>query len=432
MPALENNSSVDQCDKLNRTSFPTLWFNISTPDATAIPLIANQGVLNSFSSALALLTPAQLDTNMLLNPSMSSTFSLEKFLSGGGVTSASGNFTKLANVLLYSDPTGAYMTANGAPSRSYHSIVDTYFVEKIKPTPYTYSTSSNPKLTASMLWLTSDKIALQNGSTPTSILGTLIGNRFLLSEKEVYNPSDFDPNLAVPPANTESLMYLQSIANYNSASESTTAGGTTTTTITKDQQNRRTTLEARNLRFFGAWLAEYCYYRSRYNWLLKKYFQIYTTQPYVPPNITTNSTLAKLFAGAGSGPNQYTDATKAALPQSEYLRCLVYHLACLNTRMVDMRFLLGKISEYYSDVQTTIQAAVNSDTTLGSNKDLTDKLTILNDSAANVQNYITERDFRQGVMDYNLEKNRYANILLGLYAFLNILAVAVIVQINQS
>jgi len=426
MPAVENRSTVDQCDKLNKTSFPNLWFDTATPDATAIPLIAAGGVLNTFTSAISLLTPAQLDANILLNPSMTSTFSLEQFLAGGGVANASGDFRKLGNVLL------SVGVAQGTSSRTYQSIVDNYFVPKLGSTPYTYSTTSNPKLTASMLWVPSDSAALQNGSSATSILGTLIANRLLLSEREVYNPSDFDPNLALPPANTESLMYLQSIANYGNTATTTTAAGTTTTTITQDQQVRRTTLEARNLRFFGAWLAEYCYYRSRYNWLLKKYFQIYTTQPYAPPNITTNSTLAKLFAGPGSGPNQYTEATKSALPQSEYLRCLVYHLACLNTRMVDMRFLLGKISEYYSDVQTTIQAVVNSETTLGSNKNLTDKLTILNDSAANVQKYITERDFRQGVMDYNLEKNRYANILLGLYAFLNILAVAVIVQIKQS
>jgi hypothetical protein len=426
MPAVENRSTVDQCEKLNKTSFPNLWFDNATPDATAIPLIAAGGVLNTFSSAISQLSSTQLDANILLNPSMTSTFSLEQFLAGGGVTSASGDFRKLGNVLL------SVGVAQGTSSRTYQSIVDNYFVPKLGSTPYTYSTTSNPKLTASMLWVPSDSVALQNGSSATSILGTLIANRLLLSEKEVYNPSDFDPTLAIPAANTESLMYLQSIANYSAGATSTTAAGTTTTTITQDQQVRRTTLEARNLRFFGAWLAEYCYYRSRYNWLLKKYFQIYTTQPYAPPNITTNSTLAKIFAGPGSGPNQYTEVTKAALPQSEYLRCLVYHLACLNTRMVDMRFLLGKISEYYGDVQTTIQAAVNSDTTLGSNKDLTDKLTILNDSAANVQNYITERDFRQGVMDYNSEKNRYANILLGLYAFLNILAVAVIVQIRQS
>ena len=430
MPAVENNNTVDQCDKLNKTSFPNLWFDTGSPDDTAIPLIANQGVLKTFSSAISQLSLIDLDATILLNPSTKSAFSLEKFLSGGDVTSASGDFKKLGNVLL------SVGVSQGSSGRTYQSIVDNYFVPKLGSTPYTFSTTSSPKLTALMLWAPSDKMFLNNNNNgATSILGTLIANKLLLSEREIYNPSDFDPNLAVPPANTESLLYLQSIASNIPGASSTTAGGTTTTTLTENQKTRRTTLESRNLRFFGAWLAEYCYYRSRYNWLLKKYFQIYTTQSYVPPNLTTtNNTLAKLFAGEGSGPNQYSAAaaTKYALPQSEYLRCLVYHMACLNTRMVDMRLLLGKISEYYSEVQTTIQNAVNSEITLGSNKDLTDKITILNDSAANVQKYITERDFRQGVMDYNLEKNRYANILLGLYAFLNILAVAVIIQIKQS
>jgi hypothetical protein len=426
MPAVENMSTVNQCDKLNKTSFSNLWFDNATPDATAIPLIVAGGVLKTFSSAISQLTTTQLNSNILLNPSTTSTYSLEKFLAGGGVASASGDFKKLGNVLL------SVMETQGNNVINYQSIVDNYFVPTLGATSYTYSTTSSPKLTSTMLWAPSDKVALQNGSSATSILGKLIENRLLLSEREVYNPNDFDPNIATPPANTESLLYLQSIADSTPGARSTTAAGTTTTTISQDQQTRRTTLEARNLRFFGAWLAEYCYYRSRYNWLLNKYYQIYTTQPYSHPNITADSTLAKLFAGAGSEPNQYTEGTKARLPQHEYLRCLVYHLACLNTRMVDMRFLLGKISEYYSDVQTTVQDAVNSEMDPGSNRDLTDKLTILNDSAANVQKYITERDFRQGVMDYNLEKNRYANILLGLYAFLNILAVAVIVQIKQS
>lgn len=421
MPAVENMSTVNQCDKLNKTSFPNLWFDNATLDATAIPLIVDGGVLKTFSSAISQLTTTQLNSNILLNLSTTSTYSLEKFLAGGGVASASGDFKKLGNVLLYSS------AAQGNNVINYESIVDNYFVPKLGATPYTYSTTSNPKLTSAMLWTASDKNAL----SATSILGKLIENHLLLSEREVYNPNDFDPNIATPPANTESLLYLQSIANSTPGASSTTAAGTTTTIISQDQQTRRTTLEARNLRFFGAWLAEYCYYRSRYNWLLNKYYQIYT-QPYSAPNITADSTLAKLFAGPGSDPNQYTEAKKRELPQTEYLRCLVYHLACLNTRMVDMRFLLGKISEYYSDVQTTVQDAVNSEMDPGSNRDLTDKLTILNDSAANVQKYITERDFRQGVMDYNLEKNRYANILLGLYAFLNILAVAVIVQIKQS
>jgi hypothetical protein len=45
---------------------------------------------------------------------------------------------------------------------------------------------------------------------------------------------------------------------------------------------------------------------------------------------------------------------------------------------------------------------------------------------------MTERDFHHGVMEYNAEKNRYSNILLGLYAFLNISAVAMIIQLSRS
>jgi hypothetical protein len=100
--------------------------------------------------------------------------------------------------------------------------------------------------------------------------------------------------------------------------------------------------------------------------------------------------------------------------------------------MTDMRILLGNISEYYGSVQADIQAAINSKEMTGSNTDLTSKLTMLNDSAAKMKNYLTEKDFREGVMQYNLEKNRYANILLGLYAFLNIAAVAMIVQIRNT
>jgi hypothetical protein len=35
-------------------------------------------------------------------------------------------------------------------------------------------------------------------------------------------------------------------------------------------------------------------------------------------------------------------------------------------------------------------------------------------------------------MEYNSEKNRYSNILLGLYAFLNIAALATVFQLARS
>jgi hypothetical protein len=42
-----------------------------------------------------------------------------------------------------------------------------------------------------------------------------------------------------------------------------------------------------------------------------------------------------------------------------------------------------------------------------------------------------ESAFRQGIMEYTSEKNRYSNILLGIYAFLNIAVIAVIFNIKE-
>ena len=53
-------------------------------------------------------------------------------------------------------------------------------------------------------------------------------------------------------------------------------------------------------------------------------------------------------------------------------------------------------------------------------------------SRLEAQKYMTETEFQQGAMEYNSEKNRYANVLLSLYAFLNIAAVAMIVQLSRS
>jgi hypothetical protein len=100
--------------------------------------------------------------------------------------------------------------------------------------------------------------------------------------------------------------------------------------------------------------------------------------------------------------------------------------------MVDMRTLLGKIGIYYSTVQTLIQNNINTRGEPGSNKDLIDRVTVLNDSAVKTQKYLTEQDFHKGVMEYNLEKNRYSNILLSFYAFLNIAALATVFQLART
>jgi hypothetical protein len=68
---------------------------------------------------------------------------------------------------------------------------------------------------------------------------------------------------------------------------------------------------------------------------------------------------------------------------------------------------------------------------VGSNADLTEKITALSESAQDTSAYLQQQDFHQGIMEYTLEKNRYSNILLGLYAFLNIAAVAMVIHLNR-
>ena len=433
MPALPSDSTKNHCDMLNKSQFPGLWFDTTVEDSVAIPAIANDGKLMKFSDAIQGLSEQQLALNVLGTiPTAATPYALVQFLAGQGAPNeGTASYTQMKSVLL---SLRGVSGGSGSSGVSYQSIVDNYFVGSgaLSADAYTFSSPGAPLISPTMFWTPTDATKVGGNGQPVSILGNLINNGLLLSEKELYNPTDFDPTLDLPPADTESLMYLMSLNDAGASLKSSTKDGVTTTTITQSQKQRKATLEARNLRFFGAWVIEYCFYRSRYEWLLKKYFKVYTASPYTPPNLSTDKVMAELFSGLKAqnpAPNQYSSVN---VSQAELLRCIVFHLACLNTRMTDMRILLGNISEYYGAVQADIQAAINNNEMKGSNTDLTSKITMLNDSAAKMQNYLTEKDFREGVMQYNLEKNRYANILLGFYAFLNIVAVAMIVQIRHS
>ena len=108
-------------------------------------------------------------------------------------------------------------------------------------------------------------------------------------------------------------------------------------------------------------------------------------------------------------------------------------MACLNTRMTDMRSLLGVINTYYSGVFTTLQSQLNaSGVAAGSTAALNQSITALSSSAEDASRYLTDQDFKKGVMEYNSQKNRYSNVLLGFYAFLNIAALAAVYQLARS
>uniref|UniRef100_A0A6C0KLX7 Uncharacterized protein n=1 Tax=viral metagenome TaxID=1070528 RepID=A0A6C0KLX7_9ZZZZ len=435
MPALQDTLG-DPCSLLNTASYPSLWISdknasSTNSDATVFPLIASRGLPVTYLSAiLGGMNTTGGTSTMLKTLEPNSESSLVQFLSGGGITSiANGgaDFTQFQNIVLYQMSSAPTKTAATPLTQSVpvpETIVDTYIVTALGK-KYTYSTTDMPIMQPTDFWAPSD-ITPEGGivTSPKSLLGMLLGKGYLLQQKELFNPSEFTPNAPLPPPGTESLVYLYQLSQKPGY------------TLTKEQANRVMVLEAKNLRFFGAFLAEYCYYRTRYEWLLQKYFAVYKQQSkpgsssaYIPP-VAGSPVFTSLFNGQGTGDNQYTSST--ALSQTDYLKGITYHLACLNTRMTDLRMLLGTISNYYENVLNQIQMTVNSQDMPGSNKDLVNKIIALNESADKAQDYMTERDFHQGIMEYNAEKNRYSNILLGLYAFLNISAVAVILQLSRS
>ena len=130
-----------------------------------------------------------------------------------------------------------------------------------------------------------------------------------------------------------------------------------------------------------------------------------------------------------------TYATTLADPPSKanYLETLLWQMAYLNTRMNDMRRLLSKITEYYNTVFAQINSTLGDNANvLGSTSNLQQRILALNQSTAELKNYNDQKDFRKEIIAYTEQKNRYANMLLAFYAFLNISAVAAIFHLARN
>jgi hypothetical protein len=420
--------STEPCSLLNATTYPTLFLRPTSTEADAYARIVSGGNLVQYD---AILNAAGFDTTGAVlsssasNPS--SSLRLIQFLSGGGVGSASGsiNYSQLQNVALY------YLQGT---ARRYESIISSYVIGPPggnnglnMGTGYNPANLVSPAtslITPAKFWSPSDATA--DGSvipSPSSLLGKLIKAGYLLSQAQIYNPGQLVPTATAPTAGAESLVYLYKLEQG-------------TTPLTQTQTSLKNSLEATNLRFFGAFTAEYCFYRTRYEWLLRQYFTIYTqktaanggsgTSLYTAPS--TGSPPFQLFGG----PNPLPSTSSGSLSQSDYLSGLAYQMAALNMRMADMRTLLAAINTYYNGIFVLIQSNINSSNMDGSNSKLTQTITALQASSDKANKYLTEQDFAQQVMNYNSEKNRYSNILLGLYAFLNIAALASVFHLARS
>lgn len=405
-------SLEDPCSILNATGYPTLWLKTGSTtesDNIAYPKIATSGVTNTYLGTLTA-TGMNLSTDVLITKQATSQFRLLQFMSAGGIAAGAKNAN--GDDIRYDQLSGLALRTG----TTYESIVDTYIVSTkgLGKTGYKYPKQGVPALTDLEIWTPADATT----EAKVSLLGKLIKEGYLLSASELFTQSQLTASTN-PIAGTESLIYL-----YRQDQSSTP--------LTSEQRLRKATLEARNLRFFGAFLCEYCFYRTRYEWLLSKYFTVYNTPLATSTSANKFSFPADsiaLFSGTGSEDNQYGTGTPT---QADLLKALAYHMACLNTRMTDMRRLLGAINTYYNGVFTSIQTSLNSADIVGSNSELTKTIQALQMSANDSNSYLSQTEFTKSVMEYNSEKNRYSNILLGLYAFLNIAALATVFQLART
>jgi hypothetical protein len=391
-----NTTEKDPCSTfLNTTGYPTL-FNVTGSFAPVYLTLGTNGNLNTYLTTLNAVTDK--NKKILATPNANSAYRLIKFLS---ITASQGSpdYSVLANVAL---------NTNGV----YRGIVDSYIVPGPSTSPGYSGGIGKTKYTfpgdTGVVALTDAEIL--------SIRDRLLRDGFLLNQAELYDETQLRGEAAVATG-TESLVYLYRLQQSGSS-------------LNAAQMSRLNALENKNLRFFGAFMAEYCFYRKRYTWFLEQYFIIYTqsatTTPATYSPLVDNDLITALFGDTTT----YTGSL--ANKQMVHLSRITHHMACLNTRMTDMQKVLTKINEHYNVIYTLIHENINSTTLPGGNPALATTISALQLSAKTAKNYISDTDFAKEVMSYNSEKNRYSNILLGLYAFLNISALAAIFHLSRS
>lgn len=178
-------------------------------------------------------------------------------------------------------------------------------------------------------------------------------------------------------------------------------------------------LQNKNMMFYAFFTYEYCYYNTMYNTLLGQYFGEYTSTSSAP------------FAALPNVGNLKNSAGVASTTQVTKLDGIAITLARVNSRLTDMRNLLLSIQNYYSDSLQNLQLILNSSNAFGSDADVESKVIALMSQSSNVMQAQSDATMRQGIVAYTSEKNRYSNILLGIYAFLNIAIISVIFNIKE-
>jgi hypothetical protein len=196
--------------------------------------------------------------------------------------------------------------------------------------------------------------------------------------------------------------YLQSSFNqllsfYTSATPPSAADST------------RTALETKNKKFINHISKEYKFYLCRYNRVLTEYTNVF------------NST--------GTLPTQqfgYTAASGSTSVKTNTLNTIATRASQINTKLIRLSALLQKIA---ASSLTLLQTASSSQT--AGTAALETAIRNLNSSKPTVD-AVAQLEAQRRALEDTRDKNRYSNMYLGIYAFLNITALAVILHIATS
>ena len=267
------------------------------------------------------------------------------------------------------------------------------------------SLGSKPSIVKGYLGYDSPALTYRTAATPLdtkAIINRIVSDSNLCSSNDIFNSKSYASGGTLTGVSLAALYQAQPIS--------------------PESQAQITMLENRNLNFFSFFTYEYCYYHTMYSFLLTEYFNEYASPSYASkPNIA--------YLGNSSNVPAQTGITPAT--QATRLDALAYQMARVNSRMSDMRTLLSGIQTYYSDSLHAFNTILNSSSDIGGHVNAEQKITALISQTSTIQHEKDASDFRKGVMEYTSEKNRYSNILLGIYAFLNIAAIGIIFNIKE-
>lgn len=365
------------CGKFNTASaggYPNLWIQNTESETNAYAAIATpSGQTKLMKEIVASYASSNNATILNLQSASNRSDSVEMFMRGQSVASTASSALTLANGLLQTGTTTKYMT-------------DYLYGSDSLPDPVTNTTNLNAVTMST------------SGRTFTSIRQALETDSLLLKSNEIYNA----PDASGKAARTSLIRLYQEGA-----------------TLSQTEQTLKTTLEQRNLKFFSAFLMEYCFYRTRYFYMLQKYFTVFQdANPAVKYDTVVNTL---------PGPAITTGETN----QNLYMKRLAFHMARCNMVMTDMRKLLQDIRKYYDGIFEQVRVNIQSDTSVtGSDASVRASVMSLNNSAEQLKTYVSETEFRKAAMEYNQEKNRYGGMLLALYAVLNLSALAMIYKLR--